>query len=326
MVQLHSFCAQPTSLIRNEGMSNQPDAVSHRVYGCHIVSPFRLPAPLSCADGSDLQLSYHLSLRSASLRPVRPVRTCPRRRAFFLHRPYDSIRVVGDSISVIPEITNSLACQGDLIKSVVPVLLALRGECLLHASAFADGEGATVVLGESGAGKSTFAALAEQAGLRHLADDICRLTLCNGQLVVYPSGTGKTLIPPAEDAVKNRRHGAVLHHGKWWLPENDSTYSGTPVPLKRVLLLSTASGKHVSLTHDDGLKALIRGTICLHDFHHHLAPRHLPLFSLLLRSIPVCLHPRGNSAAHSWELFARNADSLVTLHPLRLYDDSRVSR
>lgn len=50
-------------------------------------------------------------------------------------------------------------------------LLARRGAMVVHASSVAEGDGAYVFLGHSGAGKSTTASIAEDCGLRVLSDD-----------------------------------------------------------------------------------------------------------------------------------------------------------
>jgi hypothetical protein len=51
--------------------------------------------------------------------------------------------------------------------------LPLRGALLLHAAAVGDADGALLLVGDGGSGKSTTALLASQAGLGFLADDFC---------------------------------------------------------------------------------------------------------------------------------------------------------
>jgi hypothetical protein len=65
--------------------------------------------------------------------------------------------------------------------------LARRGIYCLHASAFIEHGVATVILGESGAGKSSLArAIVGKPGARRLCDDITPVQMENGQLYVLP--------------------------------------------------------------------------------------------------------------------------------------------
>ena len=75
-----------------------------------------------------------------------------------------------------------------LLGTCFAVILQQRGRVVLHASAIAVQGRAMLFCGQSGAGKSTMAALLEQRGYALLNDDVCNLSLHNGEYVVYPDG------------------------------------------------------------------------------------------------------------------------------------------
>jgi hypothetical protein len=96
-------------------------------------------------------------------------------------------------------------------------LLARRGSVVLHASAIADGGGALVFAGHSGAGKSTISEIAEKCGAELLSDDRTVLMV---------------------------RDGAVMAAGTPW---HGSLASGSPaqLPVRAVFLLEQAGSESV---------------------------------------------------------------------------------
>ena len=75
-----------------------------------------------------------------------------------------------------------------LLGTCFAVILQQRGRVVLHASAVSVGEYAMLFCGQSGAGKSTMAALLAKRGYPLLNDDVCNLTGRAGEYVVYPDG------------------------------------------------------------------------------------------------------------------------------------------
>ena len=74
-----------------------------------------------------------------------------------------------------------------LFGPVLILALARLGVYCLHASAFRDGDTATVFVGHSGAGKSSLArAVFNRAGAQRLCDDITPIELRAGKLYVLP--------------------------------------------------------------------------------------------------------------------------------------------
>lgn len=78
---------------------------------------------------------------------------------------------------------------GWLLKASVPaLLLGLRGEPMLHASAIEVDGKAVAVAGESGMGKSTVAAVFCAAGRRLVSDDLLRLDFGDSVVTCFPGG------------------------------------------------------------------------------------------------------------------------------------------
>jgi|GEM_PF-2357748 len=103
-----------------------------------------------------------------------------------------------------------------LFGPVLILALARLGVYCLHASAFRDGNTATVFVGHSGAGKSSLArAVSNRLGAQRLCDDITPIALRAGQLYVLPRFPQLKLSAPDQN-----------------LPE--------AVPLKRFVLLNAA--------------------------------------------------------------------------------------
>ena len=119
--------------------------------------------------------------------------------------------------------------------------LARLGVYCLHASAFYDGDAASVFVGHSGAGKSTLArAVSMRVGAQRLCDDITPIALRDGKLCVLPR------FPQLKLAAVDQN-----------LPE--------AVPLKRLVLLNAAQSglpsAHQSLGQRAIFDALTRHTV-----------------------------------------------------------------
>ncbi len=98
--------------------------------------------------------------------------------------------------------TGTITCrtEGDLdswedrlLNLFVPVLLAGRGELILHGAAVRTPAGAVVFCGPSGRGKSTLTAALGTLGLPVLAEDAVSLTAGPDGILVWPGPTGVRL-------------------------------------------------------------------------------------------------------------------------------------
>lgn len=90
--------------------------------------------------------------------------------------------------------------------TVMAVRLMLDGHLVLHASAVARGGAALGVVGASGGGKSTLAALGVLAGLDLVTDDVLRVDLAAPAPRVWPGATAARLRPAVRRVA--RRFGA----------------------------------------------------------------------------------------------------------------------
>ncbi len=128
-----------------------------------------------------------------------------------------------------------------LFGPVLILALARLGVYCLHASAFREGDAGVVVVGHSGAGKSSLArAVSKRIGCQRLCDDITPIALRAGKLYVLPRFPQLKL-----SAVDGN------------LPE--------ALPLKRLLLLSAAqagiASEYRDLTQRELFDALTRHTV-----------------------------------------------------------------
>jgi hypothetical protein len=136
---------------------------------------------------------------------------------------------------------------------VFALLLTLRGMCTLHASAVALDDGrALALVGPSGAGKTTLAALLVAGGHPHLADDILGVDLSTPGVATVASGSRairlrekawalEAFFPDTESAVSvdnrlvlsdQRASPGARQLAALWLPVPDRTIS--QVSLKRI--------------------------------------------------------------------------------------------
>jgi hypothetical protein len=80
-----------------------------------------------------------------------------------------------------------------LLNLFVPVLLADRGELVLHGAAIQTPAGAVLLCGPSGRGKSTLAAALGSLGMPVLTEDAARLTTSAGSHLLWPGPRGVRL-------------------------------------------------------------------------------------------------------------------------------------
>ena len=84
-----------------------------------------------------------------------------------------------------------------LAGNVIAFILAMMGECVLHASAVEFADGALAFVGRSGSGKSTLAALCCTRGAKLITDDLLRLASLADHIHCFPSAAEIRLRPGA---------------------------------------------------------------------------------------------------------------------------------
>ena len=88
------------------------------------------------------------------------------------------------------------AVRHQMLNQVLPRVLSLGGNLVLHASAIGVGDASALFLGASGSGKSTLATSLSRSGSRLLADDAVLIEeVGNGDYRVFPSYPGVRVWP-----------------------------------------------------------------------------------------------------------------------------------
>lgn len=120
-------------------------------------------------------------------------------------------------------------------------LLLLRDVPTLHAAAIDTGDGAILILGDSGAGKSTTAASLIRQGYRLVADDTAALEERNGEVVVHPGLPRLRILEDSAIALgwNVAELPAVFQHEsnarKWFI--DGGTTSNAPLPVRAIYVL-----------------------------------------------------------------------------------------
>lgn len=127
-----------------------------------------------------------------------------------------------------------------ITRRVLPRVSVLHGRLPIHAATLGDGQGATMLLGSSGAGKSTMtAALAQRLGWNIFSDDMSILG-DDGRHTVFTTVAGVSVwqqsqralgLPPAECQPLHNYEGKV-----WYSPVLAAP--APPQPLEAIILLS----------------------------------------------------------------------------------------
>jgi hypothetical protein len=99
-----------------------------------------------------------------------------------------------------------------LLDQVLPLLVGDHSHLAVHASVVNSEQGAVVLLGASGHGKSSLAARLGQRGHTVLSDDCCVLRRTGGSFEVVPSYPGVRLRPDAISGAWAATHGRPVAH------------------------------------------------------------------------------------------------------------------
>lgn len=133
-----------------------------------------------------------------------------------------------------------------LIGTVFGILLHQRGEIVLHGSAVQVGGRAVLFCGASGAGKSTLAAALGQQGYALVTDDVCSITLTDGQIpMVQSDGRQLKLWDQAitKLGLTEWRGASVQRRFEKFYVEPGGA-AGAPLPLGAVYVLREARPPH----------------------------------------------------------------------------------
>ena len=158
-----------------------------------------------------------------------------------------------------------------LLDHVLPRVVALRGDLMLHAAGAVGPSGrAHVLLGKTGAGKSTIVAALVASGWPMLDDDGIRVTDADDEFRAIPGTAGVRLLPDSATAVlPNVQPGRPVSDGN---PKRRFTIDGQrlrmaakPAPIAGLYLLESSDTPEPSVERLGFADAL--STITEHGFH-----------------------------------------------------------
>ncbi|MEI6260106.1 MAG: hypothetical protein WCR46_09390 [Deltaproteobacteria bacterium] len=158
----------------------------------------------------------------------------------------------GRCITIMPE---AGTCDDDilvfLMGSAMGALLHQRNILVLHAGAIAVNGQSVLFSGSSGIGKSTLTAGFHHRGYPFLADDVCAITVADGQPAVIPGFPRLKLwadvlkkLNTATESLKSVRWGKDLQ--KYFLPVE--SIQNTPVPIKSIFIIETTNTNRMEIT------------------------------------------------------------------------------
>ncbi len=168
------------------------------------------------------------------------------------HGFFGSFRLAanGQAIDCQPKPLPPWLWQKFLVGQLLPLAALRQGLQLIHAAAVVIGGGAVLVLGTSGAGKTTSCLLLVQRGASFLADDVAAVEIREGQPFVHP---GSALANVDERALKlvsgtyGRSLGSIDGEARVVIDE----VHPSPAPLKGVVVLTRDTAvTHVVRTGD----------------------------------------------------------------------------
>ncbi len=130
-----------------------------------------------------------------------------------------------------------------LIGQVLPLVSAINGLEVLHASAIATSGRAFALAGDAGAGKSTLAALLALNNHELLADDLLAVSLDAGEIVAHPGSTSMSFRPTEASLAHELERSAIART----VGRDDKTHvrldaAVRPLPLRAIYWLRRADG------------------------------------------------------------------------------------
>ena len=127
-----------------------------------------------------------------------------------------------------------------MVGTAVPLLLAERGELVVHAAALETEAGAVLFVGPAGRGKSTLALTAPALGLRILTEDGADV---DGDGIVWPGPRGVRIRSDVADTLafetRSRPGATPRRKATHFIP--DALYADEPAPLAAVVVLAKRS-------------------------------------------------------------------------------------
>ena len=272
--------------------------------GLRVASPFALPGLVVAAPARDFA-EIRVALEDGPPPRGKPVYSWRGHYDLSLESFGDSwlVRQEEEAVIVISDHARTLRCYcpdpaklGQLAeiigRRVLPRISSFFDRFPIHAASLSDGEGVTLLIGGSGAGKSTMtAALAHRLGWTIFADDMSVLTDESG-LTAYPTAPGVSVWPASQIGLAlppSECEPLQSYQGKVWFAPT-AARDLRPRPVKAVILLSHASGDSISTRRMSGplvLVALARQLVAFNPRDHRHIESLMTRLTRMVDGLPV---------------------------------------
>jgi len=208
-----------------------------------------------------------------------------------------------------------------LLGPVLGFVMRLRGIVPLHASAVLIGTGATVFVGDAGAGKSTTAGAFAALGYGVLSDDLLPLMDDDGRILARPSHPRLTIWPDSATALfgsSDELPALTPTYDKRYIDlQSGHRFHDAPVPLEVIYVLGsrTTDRERVrvrTLPPQAALMALVRNTYGNYLLDASMRAVEFDVLSRIADRIPVRLVAFSNDIEHLFESCQRLADTEPT--------------
>jgi len=176
---------------------------------------------------------------------------------------------------------------------VLGFVLRARGRLALHASCVQVGDGAVLLAGEPGAGKSTTAAALAMRGLTAVSDDLTALDDALGSPRAWPAFDHLRLWPDGERVVLGG-DGRLARITPGWekrrFPLEGAAFAGAPLPVRAIFVLRPRRGGRAVVRPLSPSRALV--TLATLTYANYLLDppmraRELIQLGALVRAVPV---------------------------------------
>ena len=172
----------------------------------------------------------------------------------------DGSRIIVDSATD----TISPKLEFYLLSSCWGALLHQRGLLCLHASAFKVKEGAAVLLGRSGSGKSTILAALLKRGYSMLSDDLTVVEpVLQSTPIVYPGSPSYRIWPDAVTVLSLEPQRQCQTEVESFKIDSGNQFHPTALPLSNLIILDTHKEREIRvdrLKPLDGLSSTLKST------------------------------------------------------------------
>jgi hypothetical protein len=183
----------------------------YSAYGLTFTSTFKIRGLSECISGQPGGVTFEMGKIDTNQFPIKKgflIREMTLKGFLFCVKGVAAFLVSDGKTVVIDTYTDDRgAWEALLLGPVMAALLQQNGFLTLHGSAFLYGEKAVLMLGSSGAGKSSLAMALNQKGHYILTDDICAITFSiDGEPLVYFGNGHVDLWEDSRDALGLPQH------------------------------------------------------------------------------------------------------------------------